>query len=313
MADQYALGADPAVVLQDLLELTHWLTRVKLAPDAADDPGVPEAERVKGASLAVALTMATLTRTWQMLLKGLGEVRGAPSPLQAAEMVLIRLAYAAELPTPAEALEQLRGRQGGAPSPSPAPGGSGGGSVRATADGAGAATKPVNLPWTSPEPVARSAPQPEAGLAAPTSFVELVAVLQKRREAVFATHLRRDVHLVHYEIGQIEFRTRPEAPANLATRLSKLLHEWTGRPWMVSVSHEAGEPTLYEQEADQEIRRKRDAEALPLVQAVLATFPGAKVETVRDLTAEANTLDDPAQHDLELAAELDGADDGEDR
>jgi DNA polymerase III subunit gamma/tau len=253
-----------------------------------------------------------LTRTWQMLLKGLSEVRGAPSPLQAAEMVLIRVAYAAELPTPAEALEQLRGRGPTAPPPSPGagpgPGSGGGGPVRAGSDGTATAAKPVNLPWNAPpEPVA------QAGLAAPTSFVELVALLQKRREAVFATHLRRDVHLVRYEIGRIEFRTRPEAPANLPTRLSKLLQEWTGRPWMVSVSHEAGEPTLFEQEADQQIRRQRDAEALPLVQAVLAAFPGAKVEEVRDLTVEADTLDNPVLHDLELAADLEGPDDGDDR
>ncbi len=315
MADQYALGVDPAALLSDLLDLTHWLTRVKLAPDGVADPGVPEAERVKGAVLAGALSMASLTRTWQMLLKGLAEVRGAPSPLQAAEMVLIRLAYAAELPTPAEALEQLRARPGGGAGPSapgPGPGSGGGASMRASGDGSAAAAKPVNLPWNS-EPVAQTQPQPQAGLAAPATFAELVAMLQKRREAVFATHLRRDVHLVRYEVGRIEFRTRPEAPANLATRLSKLLQEWTGRPWMVSVSHDAGEPTLYEQDADREIRRKHDAEALPLVQAVLATFPGAKIETVRDLTAEASTLDDPVQHDLDLAADLDGPDEGEDR
>ena len=106
---QYAAGADPAIVLEDALDLTHWLTRVKVVPDAADGRGVPEAERVRGRDMAGRLSMAALARAWQMLLKGLGEVRVAPSPLQAAEMILVRLSYASTLPTPAEALEPARG------------------------------------------------------------------------------------------------------------------------------------------------------------------------------------------------------------
>jgi DNA polymerase-3 subunit gamma/tau len=108
--DQYRAGADPLTILEDLLELTHWLTRLKLTPDIADAPEVPEAERVRGRSMAERLAMADVTRAWQILLKGLGETRIAPMPLHAAEMVLIRLAYAARLPTPAEALEALVGR-----------------------------------------------------------------------------------------------------------------------------------------------------------------------------------------------------------
>ena len=318
MANQYALGVDPAALLADLLEVTHWLTRVKLAPGGAADPGIPEAERVKGGALAAGLNMAALTRAWQMLLKGLGEVRGAPSPLQAAEMVLIRLAYATELPSPAEAIEQLRGKPGTPPNqPSPSPGGGGGGGapMRAMTEGAAAVAqpKPSNVPWNTSEPVAQIRSEPQGGvMPAPASFAELAALLTVRREAILAAHLRGDVHLVHYEIGRIEFRARPEAPANLATRLSRLLHDWTGRPWMVSLAQDAGDPTLREQEQEQRIRQKQDAEALPLVQAVLAAFPGAKVETVRDLSVEANTLDNPALHDLDLNAGFDEPDSGED-
>ena len=102
---QYAAGADPAVVLEDMLDLTHWLTRIKIIPSACDAPGVPEAERVRGRELAAGLGMAELTRAWQILLKGLGETRSAPVPIQAAEMTLVRLGYAARLPTPAEAIK----------------------------------------------------------------------------------------------------------------------------------------------------------------------------------------------------------------
>src|ERR1700761_9037292 len=134
LTEQYAVGADPAVVLQDMLELTHWLTRLKLTPDQADAAAVAETERVRGADMAKRLSMAALTRCWSMLLKGLAETRAAPSPLQAAEMVLVRLMFAADLPSPAEAVEQLRSNP---PPPSGGggyhPGGPSGGGVHAVA------------------------------------------------------------------------------------------------------------------------------------------------------------------------------------
>ena len=113
VADMYHAGADPVVLLQDLLELTHWLTRIKIVPQTADGPAVPEAERVRGRAMAQALSMGALARTWQMLLKGLGEAQAAPAPLQAAEMVLIRLTHAADMPTPAELVQQLQSQGGG--------------------------------------------------------------------------------------------------------------------------------------------------------------------------------------------------------
>ena len=111
LEEQYALGADPEVVLRDLLEITHWLTRVKLAPQAAEDPAVPELERERGRDMATGLAMPHLTRAWQMLLKGLEECKAAPSPIQAAEMVLIRLAYASDLPSPADLVKQIKSGQ----------------------------------------------------------------------------------------------------------------------------------------------------------------------------------------------------------
>ncbi len=115
LEDQYRAGADPLMLIEDLLALTHWLTRIKLAPETALGTDVPEAERVRGGEMAKALSMADVTRSWQMLLKGLSETRMAPVPLHAAEMLLIRLAYAAQLPSPAEALDALLdGRKPGA-------------------------------------------------------------------------------------------------------------------------------------------------------------------------------------------------------
>jgi len=286
MAQQYAVGADPVVIVQDMLELTHWLTRLKLSPDAAASLAVSETERVKGGEMARGLSMATLSRAWQMLLKGLNEARSAPSPLQAAEMVLVRLAYTADMPSPVEALEALRNQP-----QAPPPSGGGGAYVNAPGGAAQAlaqATMAAPVP-NGPQTVMRAQPQPVAGEvppwenACPPTFAALADLFTEKREAVLAAALKSFVHLVHYEPGRVEFRADAGAPADLATRMSRLLGEWTGRPWLVSLSREPGQETLADQKLNAEVRRKQDAANHPLVQAVLLAFPGATVMAVRDL------------------------------
>jgi len=291
MTDQYAVGADPVVIIQDMLELTHWLTRLKLAPESAASAAVSETERVKGGEMAKTLSMATLTRVWQMLLKGLGEVRTAPSPLQAAEMVLVRLAYAADLPSPAEAIESLRNNP-------PPPNGGGGGGLPAGAPAGGytqaLAQATVNGAPSGPTmmispglPQAANAPgNALAAQGLPGSFAELAELFMEKREAVLAAELKSSVHLVRYEPGLIEFRPADGTSKDLAQKVSKLLGAWTGRPWLVSVSREQGEPTLRQQQIEAETKRRQDAAAHPLVQAILTAFPGASIEAVRDLADE---------------------------
>ena len=291
MTDQYAVGADPVVIIQDMLEMTHWLTRLKLAPESATSAAVSETERVKGGEMAKTLSMATLTRVWQMLLKGLGEVRTAPSPLQAAEMVLVRLAYAADLPSPAEAIESLRNNP-------PPPNGGGGGGLPAGAPAGGytqaLAQATVNGAPSGPTmmispglPQAANAPgNALAAQGLPGSFAELAELFMEKREAVLAAELKSSVHLVRYEPGLIEFRPADGTSKDLAQKVSKLLGAWTGRPWLVSVSREQGEPTLRQQQIEAETKRRQDAAAHPLVQAILTAFPGASIEAVRDLADE---------------------------
>ncbi|ARJ64895.1 DNA polymerase III subunit gamma/tau [Magnetospirillum sp. ME-1] len=301
ITDQYAAGADPAVVLQDMLELVHWLTRLKVTPDAADQLGASETERVKGAEMAKALSLAALTRAWQMLLKGLGETRGAPNPLQAAEMAVVRLAYAAELPTPAELVEQLRAN----PPPPPAPrgpgGGGGGGGGFGGGGGADAVSGhhvgggPVHGPATAlklqPAPAAETVALP----AMPADFAAVVALFSERREGLIAVQLRTQVNLVSFAAGRIEWRQNGTAGSDLAPKTARLLSEWTGRRWTVSVnSTDPAQPTLAEQEASAELRRRQDAAEMPLVKAVLAAFPGASIEAVRDLGTEEDLLPAPA-------------------
>jgi DNA polymerase-3 subunit gamma/tau len=278
----YRDGADPLVVVQDLMDLTYWLTRVSIAPEIADSPAVPEAERERGRRMAETLPMPALGRAWQILLKGLGEVQMAPAPLQAAEMLLVRLAYAAELPSPADLVRELH--EGGAESvpavtkptakPAPAAPSGGNGSPQASA-----AAQSLPEPEVDPAPAA----EPRAdisGLPAPQSFAELVALVEKRREAGLNTHLRHNVHLVHFEPGRLEFRPGAHAPRDLANKLGALLGEWTGRRWVVSISGEDGAPTLAEQAAGAARREQEQAARHPLVQAAQKAFPGAEITRV---------------------------------
>ncbi|MGD9881841.1 MAG: DNA polymerase III subunit gamma/tau [Reyranella sp.] len=276
LSEMHESGADPAVIIEDLLELTHWVTRLKVAPDAA--ASVADSERAHGLALAAKLSMATLTRAWSLLLKGLRETLDAPSPLRAAEMVLIRLCYAADLPSPADVIKALQNGAAAAPPVAPAPvsptatppprgGGNGGGGARL-------ATQPVTTALAQPAADAAAPPNPR-------SFTEIVALFEAKREARLVHHLMHHVHEVRCEPGLIEFRPEPKAPVDLAARLSDLLSQWTGRRWIASVSSAPGKPTLVEQKAVQGDQLRSRAEADPLVQAILKTFPGAKLDTVR--------------------------------
>jgi DNA polymerase III subunit gamma/tau len=305
----YQDGADPLLVLQDLLDLSHFLTRLKLAPEAGVGDPIAEGDRKRALPLAEKLTLPVLARVWQMLLKGLEEVQAAPLPIQAAEMVLVRLAYVADLPAPAELVRSLV--------TSPAPGG---GTPMEAAEGpsanrAGGAKAPAPV-----EPVVAVAPASTAvgSLAAaawvdpdrvtdppttnsveydpmPQSFAEVVALFDKRREAVIRTHLREHVHLIAFEPGRIEFCPADGAPSNLANRVSQLLGEWTGERWLVARSESApGAPTVREQEERHESDLRSEVAKHPLVQAVLETFPGATIAAVRERFALAEAeLDEP--------------------
>ncbi|MBR9898471.1 MAG: DNA polymerase III subunit gamma/tau [Rhodospirillales bacterium] len=286
---QYALGGDPPVMLQDMLDLTHWLTRVKLSPDAANDPGVSQIERERGKEIAAKLAMPQLTRAWQMLLKGLEETRIAPSPIQAAEMILIRLAYAAEMPPPGDLIKKLRqdmnnaGNGGGAPQG----GGNGGGG----SGGPGPRMQVVNGGGGGAAAVAQRRPDPlgepeqvEQPVYArmPETFEEVAELLGKDRETTgLAMQVKNYMHLVKYEPGRIEFRPARGAGSDLSTKLIKALNGLTGNRWLVSVSErEEGAPTLKEQELEALEQRKADASQDPLVRAILDGLPKAKIVAV---------------------------------
>jgi DNA polymerase III subunit gamma/tau len=295
MAALYDGGADPVLVLQDLLEFVHFLTRLKLVPEAGEGDPAFEGERPRAAALAASLGIPALARAWQMLLKGLGEAQSAPSPIEAAEMVLVRLAHVADLPSPADLVRSLdggRAAQASAPPPRPAAAAPAGVSARA------GAAEPVRL-MAAPEPA------PAPALPEPQSFLDVVELFEQHREAVLRSHLYAHVHLVHFEPGRIELRPAEGAPRDLSNRLGQLLSQWTGRRWVVSVSAEPGRPTLRE-EAEAHARALRgEAAQHPLVRAVLDAFPGARIEAVRELTDERE--DEPAADGADESSEGDEA------
>ena len=275
----HGAGAEPALVLQDLLDLTHFLTRVKLVPETAR--GVPETERVRGTALAKQLSLPALARTWQMLLKGLGETQQAPSAHQAAEMVLIRLCHASELPTPGDLVKRLtEDTPGTLPAAAAAPAQPAGGpGATAVALDVKSEPRPQPQPEPQPEPQRGAAGQTNA---APQSFVEVVALAKSLREAKLVNHLLNDVHLVRFEHGRIEFRPGERAPRELAGQLGKLLARATSERWVVTISSEPGAAPLRAQQRAEEDQKRTVVTADPLVQAVLESFPGARIVARRD-------------------------------
>ena len=300
---QYSSGADPAVVLADLLEFTHWLTRLKVLPEAADEPTTPEAERARGRALIAKLSMPVLNRAWQILFKGLGDVRGATDSLQAVEMTLVRLAYAANLPTPADALSALA-REGSTPSTPSAATPTRGGDVRAEPPRM-APSPPSSGRSTSPASAPRAALRVEAEAEVgskpirPRSFADVVALAEAKCEPILYSLLVHDAHLVQFEPGRIELRLSPAAAQKFPTLLSKTLQEWTGERWVVAVSNEEGEPTLAEQSDAARLRALDQAAQHPVVKAALELFPGARISGLKSRTStiEAGLTADPPDSD----------------
>ena len=275
----YALGADLGVLLGDLLELTHTLSRLRAVPDLRHSQDLPEAERVRGAALADALPIPVLGRAWQMLLKGCAEVETAPDRRAAAEMVLIRLCHVADLPPPGELVRRLQRQPDGAAGGGNLPGGPNGGGVRAVGGGFAVA---------QPMPVAGPAQAPS-----PASFRDVLAMVAAEREVLLHGHLLHSVHLVRWAPPVIELRPHADAPRDLAARLGALLLRKTGTRWTIALSTQGGDATLAEQ-GDAADRARRDtASEHPLVRAIMAAFPGATMIAVRDPGADPYGL--PAQ------------------
>ncbi|MBZ9809362.1 DNA polymerase III subunit gamma/tau [Mesorhizobium sp. BR1-1-9] len=294
---QYDTGADPAAVLTDLAEFNHLVTRLRFVPAAADDAALSQDERERGADFARTLSIKVLSRTWQMLLKGIPEVQSSNRPVSAAEMVLIRLAHAADLPTLDEALRSLKNglpapgaapRSNGAPA-SPGNGGTSGGNgasavAQARMPGGSGGAQTMRLVEAAPAPAAFVAPVQPAPEAQPIplkSLADIVALADAQRDIAFKVLVKRCIRLVRIEPGRIDVSLTDDAPKMLLNDLTTKLRAWTGRNWLVSLSKEEGGQTLAEMESTRRENALLDAKSDPTVAAILARFPGARIIDVR--------------------------------
>src|SRR5712671_4202699 len=303
--EQYDTGADPIAVLSDLAEFVNFVTRVKIVPATADNVAFGETERRRGRDFAAKLSIRVLSRMWQLLLKGITEAQAATRPAAAAEMVLVRIAYVADMPTPDEAIRMLE--QNGGASVVIAGNAVSRSVPASTVSSVQPSTARSSAPRANAEASARpqmivpvSDPQSAPAARKISSFPELVALAGEKRDLLTKAALEADVRLVRIEDGRLELALERSAARTLINDLSRKLEQWTARRWTVIVSNEPGQPTLRSQNELQKSQRERAAESDPRVQEVLTRFPGAKVVEVRKLAPEPPESDasgeDPAEN-----------------
>ncbi len=287
LSGQYAEGADPMAVLRDLAEVTHWVSVIKISPDAADDPTVGPDERTRGIAAAEALPMRAMTRMWQMLLKALEEVSIAPNAMMAAEMAIIRLTHVSELPSPEELVRKLQSNPppmppnggGGASPPMPTGGGTveHGGTIGGTPNGG-----PVAMIAGGGAVQFGQIDEAQA-LARFVRFDQVIDLIRARRDMKLLVEVEQHLRLAKYSPGRIEFQPTNDAPTDLAAQLAQRLQLWTGVRWGVSVVSEGGGDTVSEQKVAHRNDLAGRAMQHPLVAAALLRFPGSEIRDIKSL------------------------------
>lgn len=289
LSTQYTDGADPMAVLRDLAEITHWVSVIKITPEAADDPTVPPEERTRGQAMAAAIPMRVLSRLWQMLLKAIEEVSAAPNAMMAAEMALIRMTHVADLPDPETLLRKLQSGNGssagrGGPAPN---GGAAATTTRAILRGPSLTAGPSSAGPSGAAVAVAAAPGAYAAFA---TFENVVELIRRMRDVKLLVDVENGLRLAAYSPGRIEFVPAPGAPRDLAQVLQARLQGWTGARWGVSIVNEGGAPTIAEVRDAGRIAAENEArEGNPVVQAILAAFPAAQFEDItlaRDIVQE---------------------------
>jgi len=292
-------GAEPVQLLGDLAEAVHAAARCKAVGTDAGSEGLSAEEKRRAAAIASRLSTPLLSRAWQMLLKGGEETARAANPRAAAEMVLIRLAYTADLPAPDEVIRMLGGEGAMARSGGAKPAASDNGAARELPLARAAAAPPpiseagdlgFDGEWdsgvsddgvdTGSDPEASDAPRPD-----PRSFAEVIALCRARRDMRLKVHLEDHVSLVKFDAtaGSIDLFLLPGAPPQIANELREKLNAWTGRRWVVVLSKEAGERTIGELRREREAAELESLKSHPAVKAVLDQFPDAKIAEIRPL------------------------------
>jgi DNA polymerase III subunit gamma/tau len=319
--DQYDQGADPVMVLTDLAEFCHLITRMRYVPALAEDLSLTADERSSGKEFCEKISIRILSRTWQMLLKAIEETAQSNRPVQAAEMALIRLCYASTLPTLDEALKAIETAPAGeptAPRGSSAPSGNGGASVDARASyttsssGQGGATmRLVSSPDPSPMQAA-PAPVAETPLVPVASLADILNLADKRRDVQMKVQIRRCVRMGSIRPGILEIGLTEDAPRGFATELSRKLTDWTGQRWMVSIAPSATGQTIEESENAKRDGMVADAKSDPDVAAILARFPGSKIINIKIETTSTPEPSDTGFDTTPEVAPIENDDDDDD-
>ena len=297
---QYKNGANPMAVLQDLIDVTHMLTKAKIVPAALNTEMLSENDRELCTKLAGSLSVAVLSRMWQMMLKGLTELNSAPAPLDALEMILIRIAYSASLPTPAELLEEVKKKSDLNPiapkisvsTPQIA-------TVHTMPQPANSfVAKPTITPAPQPEVKPVSAPAPTPSAPCPMNNIsQLAAYLEEHKKMRLEYSLKNDVSIENFGNWQIELTLSDKAPVDFISSLRQVLTEATGGEWQI-IQHRG---TLGETLADKENAAidadKRSAAEHPLVKAVYAEFKGARIDTITHKISETASEDSDTEEE----------------
>ena len=275
LGSQYSDGADPIVILKDLAEITHWISVAKITPDINEDPTVTPDERMRGVEFSKLLSMRVLTRMWQMLIKSLDEIAVAPSPIMAAEMIIIRLTHAADLPPTEDLIKKIESKLQGA---------SKGKKLETPSKNMGEHVNSHEIFQPKQNNASNlkvaAAADEGIGIVSYTKFEDILELVKQNRDVRLLVDIENGLRLVTYRPGYIEFTPTEFAPANLAQRLSNRLKEWTGSRWAVSVVQNGEAETIFEKKEKDAKELETEAYAHPFVKEALVQFPAARIVNV---------------------------------
>ena len=285
---QYSNGANPSTILQDLISVTHLVAKTRIIPSSIDDPSLSEEERTFAKKMAATVSIAILSKIWQMMIKGISEMQIAPVQIDALEMILIRIAYAANLPTPAEILADVKKNS----------------NLAHTAQNTiSARPLPNVLQNAAPAPVSATINQSVSeGGSKPTNFFnspeDLIQYLEQNRKLLIVYSLKSDVSFDAFQDGYIKMTISDKISSDFILNLHKILEQATGKVWKIDTVHGNLGQTLFQKEDAKIAEERKDIMESPLVKAILAEFKGARIETIiRKISESALDSDDDENDD----------------
>ena len=281
LGSQYSDGADPIGIIRDLAEITHWVSVIKITPDAADDPTVSPDEKARGQSFSQSLSMRVLTRTWQLLLKALDEISSAPNSMMAAEMAIIRITHVSDLPSPGELVKKLTNSQ---PDNTVVKKESSEGATTNTTSSNYIQSQSKETNSTSIDGNTALALDAETLALQYPTFESVLEIIRKFRDMKLLIDVENSIRLSSYMPGRIEFTPTEDAPKDLAQRLGQLLQSWTGFRWAVTVVSHCSAKTIQEHRNAEEAQLELDAKLHPFVKTVFEKFPKASITEIKSQT-----------------------------